>query len=73
MGLRPTHRDENRFEPAVFMIELAWDGEDRRHSGLVEAVLCWPFDVDFLHGCARCTASRGGSGVGKGRSGIELR
>jgi hypothetical protein len=33
MGLRPTHRDENRIEPAAFRIELAWDGEGRTHSG----------------------------------------
>jgi hypothetical protein len=38
MGLWPTHRDENRFEPAAFTIALAWDGEDRTHSGSVEAV-----------------------------------
>jgi hypothetical protein len=38
MGLRPTHGDENRFEAATFTIKLAWDGEDRTHSGWVEAV-----------------------------------
>jgi len=38
MGLRPTHRDENRFARAAFMIESAWNGEGRTDSGLVEAV-----------------------------------
>jgi hypothetical protein len=38
MGLRPTHRDENRFEPRAFRIELAWNGKGRADSGLVEAV-----------------------------------
>lgn len=39
MGLRPTHSDENRFELGAFMIDLAWDGEGRGHSGSVEAVM----------------------------------
>jgi hypothetical protein len=38
MGLRPTHSDENRFAPAAFMIESAWNGENRTDSGSVEAV-----------------------------------
>jgi hypothetical protein len=38
MGLRPTHSDENRFAPAAFMIESAWNGENRTESGSVEAV-----------------------------------
>ncbi len=33
MGLWPTHRDENRFEPRAFTIDLAWNGEDRGDSG----------------------------------------
>jgi hypothetical protein len=37
MGLRPTHMDENRFEPGV-TIERAQDGEGRPYSGSVEAV-----------------------------------
>lgn len=38
MGLRPTYRNENRFGPVAIRIELAWDGQDRQHSGSVEAV-----------------------------------
>ena len=38
MGFRPTHRDENRFEPAAFRIELAWNGESRRVIGMDDAV-----------------------------------
>ena len=38
MGLRPTHRDENRFEPRAITIGLAWNGKDRADSGSVEAV-----------------------------------
>ena len=38
MGLRPTHRDENRIKPRAFTIELAWNGKDRGYSGSVEAV-----------------------------------
>jgi hypothetical protein len=45
MGLRPTHRDENRVEPRAFTIDLAWNGEDRGNSGLVEA------DDEFGLGC----------------------
>jgi hypothetical protein len=29
MGLRSTHRDENRIELRAFTIDLAWNGEDR--------------------------------------------
>jgi hypothetical protein len=45
MGLRPTYWDENRFWRVAFTIELAWDDEDRTHSGLVEAV------TEFGLGC----------------------
>ena len=45
MGLRATHGDENRFEPAAFTIGLAWDGEGRKYSGSVEAV------TEFGLGC----------------------
>jgi hypothetical protein len=33
MGLRPTYRDENRFEPRTITIELARNGKDRADSG----------------------------------------
>jgi hypothetical protein len=29
MDLRPTYRNENRFEPRAFTIDLVWNGEDR--------------------------------------------
>jgi hypothetical protein len=45
MGLRPTHRDENRIKPRAFTIELAWNGKDRGYSGSVEA------DDEFGLGC----------------------
>jgi len=45
MGLWPTHRDENRFEPRAFTIDLAWNGEDRGYSGFIEA------DDEFGLGC----------------------
>jgi hypothetical protein len=45
MDLRPTHRDENPFRAEAFTIELAWNGEDRGHSGFVEA------DDEFGLGC----------------------
>jgi hypothetical protein len=38
MGLRSTHRDENRMERRAFTIDLAWNGDDRGYSGSVEAV-----------------------------------
>jgi hypothetical protein len=39
MGLRPTHQDENHFQPRAFTIELAWNGEGRNDPGAVEAVI----------------------------------
>jgi hypothetical protein len=45
MGLRPTHRDENRIKPRAFTIELAWNGKDPGYSGSVEA------DDEFGLGC----------------------
>ena len=39
MGLRSTHRDENRFEPRAFKMQLAWNGKGRNHPGAVEAVI----------------------------------
>jgi len=38
MGLRRTHMDENRFEPAPCRISGAWDGKGCTDSGYVEAV-----------------------------------
>jgi hypothetical protein len=38
MGLRPTHMDENRFEPAQCRMGCAWDGEGCMDSGYVETV-----------------------------------
>ena len=38
MDLRSTYRDENRFDPRGFRIDLAWNGEGRDDSGSVEAV-----------------------------------
>ena len=39
MGLRPTHRDENRIESRSFTIELAWNGKGRNDPGAVKAVI----------------------------------
>jgi hypothetical protein len=45
MGLRSTHRDENRFDPRAFRMELAWNGKGRNDPGAVEAV------IEFGPGC----------------------
>ena len=47
MGLRPTHRDENRFEYVQRFSdqELAWNGKGREDSGAVEAA------IEFGLGC----------------------
>jgi hypothetical protein len=39
MGLRSTHKDENRFDPRAFTMELAWNGKGRNDPGAVEAVI----------------------------------
>ena len=38
MGLRPTHMNENRFEPVQCRIGGAWDGKGCMDSGCVETV-----------------------------------
>ena len=60
MGLRSTYRDENRFEPRAFMIDVAWNGEDRDYSGFVEAEEEFGLGSVFEPICVAPSSRRGG-------------
>jgi hypothetical protein len=60
MGLRPTHRNENHFEPRAFTIELAWNGKGRNDPGAVEAVIEFGLGCVLEPICVAPSTCRGG-------------